>query len=101
MNSEKRSKVPAPPADLQLQKRFFALVADERLVPLCNKASGLAKSEPHRGTGKKKMCDSSGRLSPAGDGGPYRLTSHASWGGLLLPGDSGPGLRKLVQPLQR
>lgn len=52
--SGKRRKVPAPPADPQLQNRFIALVADERLVALCNKASELANSEPHRSTRRKR-----------------------------------------------
>ncbi|OPJ82472.1 sperm flagellar protein 2 isoform B [Patagioenas fasciata monilis] len=37
--------------------RFFALIADEGLLPLCNKASELAKSEPDRSTRKKRVAN--------------------------------------------
>ena len=54
VTSGKRRKVPAPPAHLQLQNRFIALVADERLVALCNEVSELMKSQPHWSTRRKR-----------------------------------------------
>ena len=54
VTSGKRRKVPAPPVHLQLQNTFIALVADERLVALCNKVSELMKSEPHWSTRTKR-----------------------------------------------
>lgn len=44
------------------------------------------------------MSDSSGRLSPAGDGCAHLLTSHASQGGLLLAGDWVQDRRGLASP---
>lgn len=54
VTSGKRRKVDAPPADPQLQNGFISLAADERLLALCKRVSELAKSEPHRSTGKKR-----------------------------------------------
>ena len=47
MTSGTRRKVAAPPADLQLQNRFGAMVADEGLEVLFRAASVSAEPKSH------------------------------------------------------
>lgn len=53
MTSGTRRMATVPSAVLQLQKRFSALVADEGVGVLSNKAAELAETEPCSSTRKK------------------------------------------------
>lgn len=75
-----------PPVVLQLQKKFSALLADEGLGPLSNKAAELAETEPCSSTRMKWWVVPLERLPAAGDGGSHLAAWRAVWGALLLAG---------------